>query len=530
MQNSFYLLIKKIADDTIIFKIRGVWFMFKIITADEAANLIKDGDCIGINSFLALANPSELHNGIMRRFKDKGHPSNLELFCAAGFGGWDENLFADQYVKVGAVKKITASHYNSMPAVMQKILDNKIEAYCMPLGILSHSIRAAAARHDYYFSKIGLNIFVDPRLDGPALNECSKEMPVKLIDILGEEYLSYKTPKIDVALIKGTAADPNGNISFENENVTVDAFSLAQATKNNGGIVIVQVEKVSHVFSRPRNVIVPGILVDAVVVCDKVPNIQKYNPVLSGDIHVPPTQMDYWMSKLNPSGKRSKESEDKTADIIGRRAAKELKPGNIVNIGIGIPELVGKYASELGILKNITLTVEAGGIGGLPAPGVAFGSTIGSDMICDMAMQFDFYDGGGLDICFMGAIEADKYGNVNAHRVGKKFPGIGGFANITAKTKNVVFCLSFTAKGLIAKEKNGKINIETEGTIKKFKSKIDGISFSAKNALRNNQNVLYVTERCVFKLTDKGLKLIEIYDGIDKQKQVLDMLDFKPIE
>lgn len=503
--------------------------MFKIMTADQAVQLIKDNDCIAVNSFLALANPNELHMALKRRFEKTSTPKNLEIFCAAGFGGWDENLFAEQYIKLGAVRKVIAGHFKSMPVCMQKASDNEIECYCLPLGVLSHVVRAAAAKREWYFSKVGLNIFVDPRLDGAGLNERSKDVLVKLIDIEGEEYLAYKVPKIDVAFIKATTADPNGNITFENENVTVDALALAQAVKNNNGKVIVQVENISHVFSRPRNVIVPGMLVDAVVVYPEVPEIQKYSPVLSGDIHVPATQMDYWMSKLTPSGKRSFESKDRTADIIGKRAAKELKAGDIVNIGIGIPEMVGKYASELGVLKDITLTVEAGGVGGLPAPGLTFGSTIGSDMICDMAAQFDFYDGGGLDICFMGAIEADKYGNVNSHRIGNSFPGIGGFANITAKTKNVVFCLSFTAKGLETLHEDDKIIIKSEGGIKKFKSKIDAISFSAKNALINKQNVLYITERCVFKLTENGLKLIEVFNGIDKQKQILDLLDFAPL-
>lgn len=503
--------------------------MFKIMTSDQAIGLIEDNDCIAINSFLALANPNELHNALKRRFEKTGNPKNLEIFCASGFGGWDENLFAEQYIKLGAVKKIIAGHFKSMPVTMQKAYNNEIECYCMPLGVLSHVIRAAAAKDKWHFSKIGLNIFVDPRLDGPGLNKRSNDVLVKLINIEGEEYLAYKVPKLDIAFIKGTTADPNGNITFENENVTVDAFSLAQAVKNNGGKVIVQVEKISHTFSRPRNVIIPGMLVDAVVICQEFPDIQKYNPVLSGDIHVPPTQMDYWMSNLSPSGKRASESEDKTADIIGRRAAKELKAGDKVNIGIGMPETVGKYASELGILKDITLTVEAGGIGGLPAPGVSFGSTIGSDMICDMAAQFDFYNGGGLDICFMGALEVDKYGNVNSHRIGNSFLGIGGFANITSKTKNVVFCLSFTAQGLLTIEDNNKVIIKSEGEIKKFKSKIDAISFSAKNALINKQNVLYVTERCVFKLVPEGLKLVEVFGGIDKQKQILDLLSFKPL-
>jgi len=310
----------------------------------------------------------------------------------------------------------------------------------------------------------------------------------------------------------------------------VDALSLAQATKRNGGKVIVEVEKVSHVFSRPRYVIVPGILVDYVVVCENPIEIVEYNPALSGDIHVPASQMDYYINKLSSNKRdaaKKSEAEDHTAGIIGERAASELRAGQIVNLGIGFPEMVGINASKIGILKDITITVEAGGIGGLPAPGFAFGATIGADIITDMATQFDFYDGGGLDICFLGGLEADKEGNVNAHKLEGSYAGIGGFANITHATKTIVFCMSFTTKGLLTTNENGKIQIKREGSIIKFKKKVSAISFSGKNAINRGQRVLYITERCVFELTEKGLKLKEVFPGIDEKRQIRDMLDFE---
>lgn len=501
--------------------------MFKIMTEDEAVLLIKDGDCIGINSFLILANPDILHKALAERYEKTKSPSGLRIFCSAGFGGWDEKTYADPYVAAGAVKEVVASHFMSTPAVMRLARENKIEAYCMPLGVLSHCLRAAAGGRSGLFSKVGLGIFVDPRLDGPGINEVSRQELVKVVEVEGEEYLCYKTPKIDVAFIKGTTVDPNGNISFEKEYLTVDALALAQATKANGGTVIVQVEQVSHIFARPRNIIVPGILVDAVVVGEgRAYNHREYNPTLSGDIHVPPAHMDYWMSKLDPALKAKEQGKDASADIICERAACELAAGNIVNIGIGIPERVGRYASQMGVLKDITLTVEAGGIGGVPAPGVSFGATIGPDMICDMATQFDFYDGGGLDICFMGGIEADCHGNVNAHRMGERFAGIGGFANITAAAKTVVFCMTFTTKGLLAKQEKGKISILRDGQLPKFKKEISAVSFSGKRALQRGQRVLYVTERCVFALTEEGLQLVEVFDGIDPKTQIKDLLDF----
>ena len=500
--------------------------MFKIVSAKEAVGFIKDGDLIANNSFLALSNPEALQDALFERFIETGSPKNLRVYCTGGLGAWDEDRYLDKSVKAGAVREVVASHYNSMPATVKAALANKIEAYCLPLGLLSHAVRAAASGKDWILSEVGVGIFTDPRIDSCALNEISRKEIVKVHTIEGKDYLLFHTPKIDIAFIKGTTVDPNGNISFEKEYLTVDALSMAQATKRNGGKVIVQVEKVSHVFSRPRNVIVPGILVDYVVVCEDPPEVIPYNPALSGDVHVPSTHMDYFVTKIAANKYVKPDTGDRTPDIIGERAARELSPGQIVNIGIGIPENVGRYASRLGILKDIVITVEAGGIGGLPAPGIAFGATIGADMISDQAAQFDFYDGGGLDICFLGGLEADREGNVNVHKLDGNYAGIGGFANIIHATKTIVFCLSFTAKGLIAENKDGRVSIKQEGSIKKFKDKITAISFSAKNAVMRGQKVLYITERCVFELTPAGLKLKEVFPGIDPQTQIYDLLDF----
>jgi propionate CoA-transferase len=504
--------------------------VFKIISAADAAELIRDGDCIAINSFLAWSNPESLHDALYDRFIKTGSPKDLRLFCASGFGVRDEKRFADRYISAGAVREIIAGHYGSMPAAVRMALSGEIEAYCLPLGALSHSIRAAAAGKEWILSEVGVGIYCDPRVDTCALNDKSKKELVKVLEIEGREHLLIYTPKIDVAFIRGTTVDPNGNISFEKEYLTVDALATAQAAKHNGGTVIVEVERVSHEFSRPRNVIVPGLLVDAVVVRENESEEREYNPTLSGDIHVPSTHMDYYINKLAAKNARTGSGDipgDDTADIIGERAASELHPGNIVNLGIGIPETVGKYASKLGLLKDLIITVEAGGVGGLPAAGLAFGATIGADMICDMATQFDYYDGGGLDVCFLGGLEADMHGNVNAHKLPGYYSGIGGFANITHSTKTIVFCMGFTAKGIEITKENGKVCVKKEGTVKKFRREISAISFSGKNAIKRGQKVLYITERCVFELTEKGLTLREVYPGIDEKSQIRDMLDFE---
>ncbi len=291
-----------------------------------------------------------------------------------------------------------------------------------------------------------------------------------------------------------------------------------------------QVDRVKSDFSRPRDVIIPAVLVDVVVVCEPERDNEAFG-TLSGDIHVPATHMQYWYHRLEKENALSgKVRTDFSADIIGRRAAKELRRGDIVNIGIGIPEKVSKYAAAEGILQELTLSVESGGTGGLPAGGLEFGAMIGADSISDMSMQFDFYDGGGLDCCFMGALEMDRFGNVNAHRGVDQSSGIGGFGNITAATHNVIFCLTFDTKGLNVTEEDGKVHINQEGIVPKIVEKVRSISFSGTRAVENEQRVLYVTERCVFELKPRGLTLTEVYPGVDKQYDILDRLPFAVID
>lgn len=504
--------------------------MFEFMSARRAAELIPDGAFIGLNAFLSLSSPFKLHDAIAERYRESGHPNNLSLYCPSGFGCWDEDRFADQYAKLGAVKRVVTSHFSTMPAINRMVVSGEIEGYCLPLGVMSNCLRAAAAGQAGHLSKVGLNIFVDPALEGPKVNGEDDGEWVTHAQVAGDDYLFYKAPQLDIALIKGTSVDPAGNISFGDECVTNDALALAQATKRRGGRVIVQVERVNSAFERPRNVILPGMLVDAVVVAEEAPFEGAFR-AMSGGLHVPESHMSYWMERVQKSGQGRVKNDDPAHKIIGERAAKALRPGHVVNIGIGIPEMVGSFAAETGILRDLSLTVESGGIGGLPTPAPIFGAMLGADCIVDMAQQFDFYDGGGLDICFMGALEVDEAGNVNAHRLPNRMIGIGGFANITGATKTVVFCLTMTAGGLrVEKDADGNVQIISEGKIGKFKKRISHISFSAKNALKNGQTILYVTERGVFKLTENGLKLIEVYSGIDKQTQIIDKMEFTPVE
>ncbi len=499
--------------------------MFELMSSDEAIRLIRDGDCICVNSFVGIESPVALHEALYRRYRKMRSPNHLTLISSAGFGVWDENRCAEGYIREGAVDKLICGHYGAMPSTKKLVLEDRFEAYNLPLGCISHAIRAQAGGIPGALSKVGLDIFVDPRVEGPGINRLSvDDSLVKYVEVDGEEFLYYKLPKIDVALIKGTASDSKGNISFDDQYMSGDALSICQAVKANKGKVIVQVDRVVSTPTRPRNTIIPGCLVDAIVVEEPDPRDSAYT-ALTGSFEIPFEDWDNWNEKISALS-TAVSKDDAVGNIIGRRAAQELRVDDIVNIGIGIPEMVSKYARKSGMLNQITLTVESGGIGGFPVSGEAFGAMIGAASVYDMANQFDLYNNGGLDICFMGALEVDKYGNVNAHRTDGAFAGIGGFGNITAKTPTVVFCMTFNTKGLSVSEKNGFVNIEQEGTIPKFVNKIRSISFSAKRAIQNGQKVLYVTERCVFRLTPKGLKLIEAYPGVDVERDILAHLPF----
>ena len=500
--------------------------MYEIMSADEAIRLIRDGDCICVNSFVGIENPVALHEALFDRYQRMQSPRHLTIVSSAGFGVWDENRNAEGYIREGAVDRLICGHFGAMMSTKKLVLEDRFEAYNLPLGCISHAIRAQAGGLPGALSKVGLDIFVDPRMEGPGINRISiDDSLVKHVEVDGEEFLYYKLPKLTVALIKGTAADRKGNISFDDMFMSGDALSICQAVKANHGKVIVQVDRLVNTPSRPRNAIIPGCLVDAIVVTEPEERNEAYT-ALTGSFEIPYEEWNMWNEKIDTVS--SKASKNNTVgNIIGRRAAMELRLDDIVNIGIGIPEMVSRHARKNGMLDMVTLTVESGGIGGFPVSGEAFGAMIGATSVYDMANQFDLYDNGGLDVCFMGALEVDGQGNVNAHRGPGAFAGIGGFANITAKTPTVVFCLTFNTKGLEVSQKKGVVTIEKEGTIPKFVEEVKSISFSAKRAIANGQKVLYVTERCVFRLTPKGLKLIEVYPGVDAEKDILSHLPFE---
>ncbi len=502
--------------------------MYRILTSDEAAGLIQNGETICVNSFVGIENPVELHEAIYRRYHATGEPRDLTMISSAGFGVWDPDRSAEGYIREGAVKKLICGHFGAMPSTKHLVLEDRFEAYNLPLGCISHAIRAQASGIPGALSKVGLDIFVDPRREGPGINSLSKDQTlVKDVTVDGEEYLYYQLPKITTALIKGTAADRFGNISFDDMYMSGDALSICQAVKANRGKVIVQVDRLVTTHTRPRNTIIPGCLVDVIVQAEPEARPVAFK-ALTGSFAIPYEEWKGWQEMIDDLSMARTKS-NPAYNTIGRRAAKELHEGDIVNIGIGIPETVSRYARKNGLLDKITMTVESGGIGGFPASGTVFGAMIGAASVYDMANQFDLYNSGGLNICFMGAFEVDRHGNVNAHRGPETFSGIGGFANITAKTPTVVFCLTFNTKGLVMERKKDDVTIIQNGEIPKFVNEVRSVSFSAVRARKNKQRVLYVTERCVFELTDTGLCLREVYPGVDAEKDILSLLPF-PVE
>ncbi len=358
--------------------------MAKIITLQEAAQLIPNGATVATGGFVTSGHPEALSVAIEKRFLQEGAPSNLTMTYAAGQGEGEEyglNHFGHE----GMIKRVVGGHWNLTRKLGQLAVDNKIEAYNFPQGTIIHWFRNIAGRKPGVITKVGLNTFVDPRIEGGKINSAAKEDLVDVIELGGQEYLWYKPFPVDVALIRGTSADTHGNITIEREAVSLENFPMAQAAKASGGIVIVQVERIVESGTLPpQNVKIPGMIVDYIVVAENA----RYNPAYSGEIRVP-------LSEISPL-------EMGTRKIIARRAALELIPKAKVNLGIGIPEGVSLVANEEGIGDMMTLTVEAGPIGGVPAGGTDFGAATNAEAIMDSPYQFDFYDGGALDLAFLG--------------------------------------------------------------------------------------------------------------------------------
>ncbi len=490
------------------------------MTAEQAVRLIKDGATIASGGFAGSAHPEELSLYLEKRFLETGHPRNLTLICTAGQGdGKDKGL--NHLAHEGLIKRVIGGHWNLMLKIGQLVLENKIEGYNFPLGIISHLYRDIAAGKPGTISHVGLHTFVDPRLTGGKLNDRTTEDMVELIELLGKEWLFYHAFPIDVAILRGTTADAKGNITLEKEIGTLEMLSMAQATKNSGGIVIAQVSRIiNKINTSPWLVKIPGMMVDAIVVASPENHHQTYAEVYN------PAYCKHQGDDANIVLEHMELSERK---VICRRGAMMIDHKSIGNLGIGIPEGIANVADEEGIRDQMILTLEAGAIGGVPAAGLSFGATVNPEAIIDQGAIFDFYDGGGIDIAFLGMAQVDRHGNVNVSKFGNRIAGAGGFINITQNAKTVVFCGTFMAGKLDVEIVDGRVHIIKDGIHKKFLADVEHVTFSGDYAMQKGQKILYITGRAVFELRPEGMTLIEIAPGIDLQKDILDLMDFEPI-
>jgi propionate CoA-transferase len=492
----------------------------KIITANEAGALIKDNATIFLGGLAVTSLPEEVLKGVEHNFLTHGSPRNVTTWACGAIGN-SKDAGMVHFAHPGMIKRTIAGHFGQTgPQMMKMVFDGEVEAYNFPQGSLSHLTRHIASRSPGLLTKVGLGTFVDPRIEGGKLNSSCSEDLVKLVEFNGEEWLFYPTPKIDVAIIRGTVADENGNITLDKEGVLLEQINIAHAAKACGGIVIAQVERIVQAGSlHPKAVKIPGVSVDYVVVSQPENHMQtiatQFNPALCGDVRVP-------VKSLEPMPLDERK-------VIARRCALELKPGAITNLGIGIPAGVPSVAAEEGVSDQFTLSIESGITGGIPAQLGDFGVAYNAEAIIEQSLQFDFYDGGGLDASFLGLAQVDNTGNVNVSKFNGRPVGCGGFVNITRSTKNLVFCGTFTAGGLDVQIGDGKLTIVKEGKSRKFIDKVEQITFNGLDAAHRQQNVLFVTERAVFHLTEAGLELTEIAPGIDLERDVLAHMGFTPL-
>jgi propionate CoA-transferase len=491
----------------------------KVVTCEEAIQVIHDGDTIATGGFVGIGFSEEIAIKLEECFLKTGHPKNLTLVYAAGQGdGKQKGL--NHFGHKGLVKKVIGGHWGLAPKLQELAINNDVIAYNLPQGVISHMFRDIAAKKPRTITTVGLGTFVDPINGGGKLNASTTEDIVERIMFDNQDFLAYKTFSINVAILRGTTADTDGNITMEREALTLESLSIAMAARNSNGFVIVQVERIAERGSlNARHVKIPGVLVDCVVVSSPENHWQtfseKYNPSFSCEIKMPMQSIPNM--PMNPR------------KIIARRAVMELKPNSVVNLGIGMPEGISSVANEEGIIDSITLTAEPGVIGGLPAGGLSFGAASNTDALIDQPYQFDFYDGGGLDVAFLGLAQADRHGNLNVSKFGPKLAGAGGFINISQNARKVIFVGTFTAIGLKMSIDNGNCRIDQEGKSIKFVEDVEHITFSGAYAIQKGQPVLYITERCVFELTSDGMKITEIAPGIDLEKDILQQMSFKPL-
>jgi propionate CoA-transferase len=490
--------------------------MAEQISAAAAAELLRDGDSVYIGgSGGGHAVPEAVIDALRDRHAATRQPTALTLSSTVSIGDWATtgfNKLADPHL----LKRVISGGFNNCPAIAKLAIDDEIEAYTLPQGVLAQLCRDIAAGRPGLLTKTGLHTFVDPRHGGGRQSRRSTEDLVKLVEIDGEEYLLYRSFPIDVAVIRGTVADERGNISMEEEAFLGENFSLAAAAKLHGGIVIAQVQRIAASGSlNGREVRVPAALVDYIVVEPEQRQSYQthYDAAFAGRMRVPDSAIQPLPFDIRK--------------VMARRAAMELMPGAVVNLGFGVSNGISAVAAEEGFYRELTLTVEQGIIGGVPSAGKNAGSGINFDMMAAQPDQFDFYDGGGLDIAFLSFAEVDRAGNVNVSRYGKSVNGPGGFINISQGARKIVFSGTLTTEGLIIRpDGTGGVILEREGAVNKWLKHVQQVTFNGCFASKRGQEVIFVTDRAVFQLTPEGIMLIEVAPGLSVEHDILGRIEF----
>ena len=491
----------------------------QILTAEQAAALIPNESIVVISSSSGLHCPDAVLKAIGERFARTGTPLNLTTLHPIASGDMYGIAGVDHLAQKGLLKRTIAGSYPSGPSSMpspkiwQMIHQNEIEAYNFPSGTLFHMLREAAAKRPGVLTQVGIDTFIDPRRNGGRMNSVTPQDIVRVVEFDGQEWLYFKAIQPNVAIIRGTTADEFGNVSMEHEGAYLGAYDCALAARNNRGIVIAQVKRLTTAGAQhPQMVRVPGILVDSIVVApEQMQTTQTpYDPAISGEIRRP-------LSKFTPLPFN-------TDKVIARRAAMMLRQDEAVNLGFGISALVPEILLEEGLHDAVTWVIEQGAVGGLPLTGFPFGCAVNAQAIVPSPDQFTYFHGAGFDRSLLSFMQVDADGNVNVSRLVARphvTAGAGGFIDITANGRNLVFSGYFTAGGLDLSIENGKVQIIKEGQARKFTREVEHVTFSGRRARANNQNVLYVTERCVIQLEPDGLTVIEIAPGVDLQRDVL---------
>lgn len=489
---------------------------------DGAAALIGDGATITACASAGMMVPEAALAAVEKRFLATGHPRGLTAFFPIAIGDRISLPGLDHLAHDGLLKRVIGGSYvlgrsdGSGNKLARMVIQNKVEAYNLPLGTMMHMLRDTAARKPGTFTEVGLGTFVDPRQRGGKINEAASEDLVELVEFDGREYLRYKPVAIDVAIIRATTADENGNLSFEHEPGTLGILSQVMAAKSNGGTVIAQVKRLTQKHTRnPHAVKVPGMLVDAIVVDpDQMQGTQTlYDPSLSGEVRMPNSQVDPLPLTVEK--------------IIARRAMLELRRNMLVNVGFGIPGNIPRILVEENRGDELSFLIEQGSWGGQPVNGLQFGASRNPQCIIDSGAQMDFIDSGSFDMTCLAFGEVDALGSVNVSKLGLLIPGCGGFINIVNNVPKVVFCATFTSGGLEVDLSSGRPQIRKEGRFRKFVREIEHVTYNASRMRAKGKEVIYVTERAVFRLAPEGLQLTEIAPGIDVRRDVLGMMDFE---